>query len=530
LTLIDAFYLRADKAYAGAGQIKRPTKDELEFERLAQAKDEEAVRLLKSGLRLPRFEVPDPQAAARALVGKTSLPSWEEAEVLSMNASWGSIGWPLSLLDNNLHDLTAHLESSGDGKKADDVTRMLLRLVEIQMPHPQPREIGQLYDRRARLLSELGARRDTSSEFTRAEILEADQAITENYARQQQYQSANDGWRYSFVSKRDSKGWVGFAAWACGQLTVLLLLLSAGAYLICRFIAGSATKASLIAAPTIGAWKSLTIWLLAAAVTMTVFGLAPAGIIGHRVQGWAFLVLVSAVLIFPPILAARQSRWSYGTRRLMALVAYYSVVFAVILYIDREHFNSIKHNHELRHLPPKIWMPPHGAGELDGNNVLNQYGPHTLYDVIDGGDSDPDWRPLSAQNLHTAGLQWVVYHGLGWTLALGFFATGMWLLVRARRSVERMKPEDRPVAQKRWLVGVVLRELARSAAIGSLISLAAYLLLAPARIANFEATYQDNILQVLHPDQYWAGLNEQIKKLAPDIDDVPKLPPSIAWQ
>jgi hypothetical protein len=464
-----------------------------------------------------------------------------------MSASCGSVAWPISLLSGHLDELTAHLETSGDSRQSDDVTRMLLRLIEIQMPHPQPREIGQLYDQRSKLLNKLADRRHKMEPgFTAEEIAEADQAVIENHRQELLEKNACEGWQFlsplqrSGATAGDSRGWLEYAGWISAQLSVLLLLWAGTANLVARIMLTGSAESTVTF--RLGIWRSVVVWLLAAATTFALFGLAPAGVIGHRVQGWGSLGVLAAILFVLPLAAARVSRWHFSTRRLLLLVAYYAAVFGAILYWDRSASRhaiygeapptspqAMEDDHPWRHLPPHVWMPPHGAGELRGDQVLHQYGPYTFYDVIDGGDPDPNWRPLDARNLHTAGLQWVVYHGLGWTLALGLAGIGIWTPTRARRRPNRMNLEDRPLAPRRWLAAAVAQSLARAALAAAIVSLAAYLAMAPERIAHFEASYQDNLLQVLHPEQYWRGLNDHMRNTAPDLCNVPKLPPSIAW-
>jgi hypothetical protein len=162
-------------------------------------------------------------------------------------------------------------------------------------------------------------------------------------------------------------------------------------------------------------------------------------------------------------------------------------------------WNSVNGNRPLNKLPPDVWVPAHGAGQMNGERLQSE--------LRRGGGSSSPWTAL----------QWALYHGPEWTVAAALAAIGFWSLVLARREWKRSpKPVERPDVRCWWLTAMVLHGIARSALGAAVVALTVYLALAPSRIEHLEGMYQSETLQVRDPAKFWAGLKEKQDELAAD--------------
>ena len=257
----------------------------------------------------------------------------------------------------------------------------------------------------------------------------------------------------------------------------------------------------------LGMFRQFLAWIVALFVSVTVFALAPAEIISHAAQGWiATLVFLLAIVGLPIAVAIRlKGRISIWT--LLAFTIGYTLIFFQLYLWDANDMNR-----PLRQIPPAVWIPPHGAGGMSGDQLQSMR--------LNRAPQDR----LTSRPLRWPALQWVLYHGAEWTIAGALVGIGIWWWRRASRERKRAALADVASETKRAsLLPGLFRSISRSALGAAVVALAVYLALAPERIEHFEAIYLFESQQVQNANADWAGLQKRFDELMSDEQDVAAL-------
>jgi hypothetical protein len=282
--------------------------------------------------------------------------------------------------------------------------------------------------------------------------------------------------------------WIDFVPREAIQLAMILLLGAGAAYFVSRFAQGRLASQSDINPIAFGALPQLLAWSTALLVTASIFGLSPGGVITQPVQSYFLTTIFLALLTLLPLGVASWWQGRYSLRVLMELVFVYAVIFAGLVYWNLT-------TGAMKKFPPDVEVVPHNAGMMSADRIHN---------AIKAKDGSLAWSAM----------QWVLYDGPVWTIALALLIIGWWTLDRAKRArTQSGDLEATPKIRLYWLAGVVSGSVARAAAAATVVALAVFLALEPERIGHFEAIYLADYQQVHDPEAYWGGLKQEQEKL-----------------
>jgi hypothetical protein len=289
--------------------------------------------------------------------------------------------------------------------------------------------------------------------------------------------------------------WINYIVWMAAGVTVQFILLALVGFLIWGLLQLAIRGNSPVIDLRTGLLRQLAAWLLAAAATFVVLGLAPAEIIGHAVQGWTAFGLFLIAMVAFPVGVTIALGGQISLRTLLGMVLAYALVFGALLF-----WNAMSGDRPLEKLPPQVWIPARGAGGLSGAALQARF--------TRGSRMSP------TPDLRWAAVQWALYHGAEWTIGSALSVIGLWWLVRANRVRKRSLTTERSARPTAWMVAGTFRVVARSAIGAAAVALTLYLALAPERIEPIEAFYQIESARAQHPDAALAGIQKVFDDLA----------------
>jgi hypothetical protein len=289
-----------------------------------------------------------------------------------------------------------------------------------------------------------------------------------------------------------ANSWIYFMPREVIRLATILFLAAGAAYLVSRFMRWRLAGAGDRNPVALGALPQVIAWLTALLVTAAIFGLSPGGVISLPVQSYFLSAIFLALLTLLPLGVASWWGGRYSLKILMELVFVYAVIFAGLVYWNLT-------TGAMKQFPPNVAVVPHNAGTISADRIRK-----TLN--------------LNERSFAWSAVQWVLYDGPIWTIALALLAIGWWTLDRAKRLWKESSENDAPATVKRrWLAWVTSRGVARAAAGAAVVALAVFLALEPERIAHNEAIYLSDYQRVYDPDAYWGGLKQAQMKLLEDM-------------
>ncbi|MCX7427992.1 MAG: hypothetical protein NTW96_20480, partial [Planctomycetia bacterium] len=234
-------------------------------------------------------------------------------------------------------------------------------------------------------------------------------------------------------------GWAGasgLAALAIALLvgiapSVIVLLLLAG--LLATLLSRPPAPAD---SPVVGPISHAVMLLIATAVTVTLFGLAPAEIIGRQVQAWFF----TAALLLTPVAALLCIGWWSLRRRVFQFSIRAMLIFTLVVSLFLSLLTEIRPDQGyLATFPFPLPIPARGWKGSDAS---------LYYNVVTPSDGEWAW----------AAFQWTAYGGPYWTLLLWAGLVAAWHGHKARKS---RRQTQSPAVSLRRRVGSLLGTLGR---------------------------------------------------------------------
>ena len=207
-----------------------------------------------------------------------------------------------------------------------------------------------------------------------------------------------------------------------------------------------------------------------------------------------------------PVAVAIRLKGHISIWTLLAFTVGYTLLFFGLYLWD---LRSI--DRPLRQFPPVLCMPPRGVDHIsaEGLKSISNSGP------TPSSKSSPFLWPA---------LQWVLYDGAEWTIAVALVGIGFWWWVRANRERKRAALAYGASETKRAsLLPGLFRSISQAALGAAAVALAVYLALAPERIEHFEAIYRFESQQVQNANADWAGLQKRFDELMADEQGVAAL-------
>ena len=286
--------------------------------------------------------------------------------------------------------------------------------------------------------------------------------------------------------------WIDFVPREAIQLAMILMLAASVGYFVSRLVQKRLAGQSDINLVALGILPQIVAWSTALLVTAAIFGLSPGGVISQSVQSYFLSAIFLALLTLLPLGVASWWGGRYSLKILMELVFVYAVIFAGLVYWNLT-------TGAMKQFPPDIAVVPHNAGTISADRVRQAL-------------------KLNDGSLAWSAVQWMLYDGPIWTMALALLAIGWWTLDRAKRVWKESAPDDAPATvRRRWLAWVTSHGVARAAAGAAVVALAVFLALEPERIAHNEAIDLSDYQRVHDPDAYWGGLKQQQMKLIEEM-------------
>ncbi|MCX7428117.1 MAG: hypothetical protein NTW96_21115 [Planctomycetia bacterium] len=277
----------------------------------------------------------------------------------------------------------------------------------------------------------------------------------------------------------------GLLAGTAPPVIVLLLLVGLLATLLSRRLAPGES-------PVVGPVAEATMLALATAVTVTLFGLAPAEIIGRQVQAWFF----TAVVLSMPVAAVLWIGWWWLRRRLFQ----FSIRALLILTLVVSLFLSLlvvirPAEGYLATFPFPLSIPARGWKGLDADFYHNAVMP--FY----GGE----WAWVA--------LQWTLYGGAYWTLLVW---AGLLVAWHRRKARKASRQTDSAIPNLRRRVGSLLGTLGRPSLATSVLLLIVYLSLAPGVLQQIEDDFQQKMAFARYPEAHWAEVEQAVQTVRSD--------------
>lgn len=271
-----------------------------------------------------------------------------------------------------------------------------------------------------------------------------------------------------------------FAVTALASLVTVLLLIGAVGIVLARWYKGRRPV-------DIGLPGHLVAFTVACAVSVTMFGLAPAEIIAHGIQAWTLtilLIVAPAVVLALLVWGFRAFRFSLRT----ALLATSAICVLLGLFAAvRDHVDSFNS------MPFDLSIPARGWEALDAESLRNLVRPLG------------DWT--------WAAIQWTAYHGPYLAVAMWAGFVAVWLGIKMRRS---QHTDDGPSITARDRIGTLSRGLGRPALVLAALTLVAYLALAPLVIDTIEREYQSQMAFAWRPADHWTKVERAVQRVRSD--------------
>jgi hypothetical protein len=435
-----------------------------------------AIQDIEAGLQKKSLEFPVESGPVIEFLSKTMLPNSEQLRIALavqgrfrgpsfLSALWAELLWP------------QRGDTDAIRQRAETLLLPFTRqMLEVGVtPHTQCSDLVQYAYAAVRQLT--SARSQLSPELSQRKS-----------ATLAKLDAAQRKWNAQHPSPSPWNTWPGYAARISAEFTIRLLLVAVLAAIVAQFFKSRIADASKIQTRDLGAARQLIAWAMSLLLTIVLFGLAPAGVIPAPVQAWVLTGLFLALLTLLPLGVASWWGGRFSLSVLLKLVLFYAIVFGFLNYWNIS-------TGALHAFPNSIRVNPHDFGTVPSTRIQAALGL---------ADNSPRWIAL----------QWVLFHGAMWTIALALLATGWWTLDRARRTWKQSGDgEATPKIRRYWLAWVVSGGVARAAAAAAVVALAVFLALEPERIEHFEAIYLSDYQRVHNPDAYWGGLKQEQEKL-----------------
>jgi hypothetical protein len=267
-------------------------------------------------------------------------------------------------------------------------------------------------------------------------------------------------------------------------VVVLLLFVGLSATLLSRRLAPGEAR-------VVGPVGQVTTLVLAAAATVALFGLAPAGIIGRPIQAWFF----TAALLLTPLVPVLWVGWSCLRRRIFRFSIRAMLIFTLSVSLYLSLLAVIRpEDGYLATFPFPLSIPARGWKGLDAGFYYN-------------------WIKPSHGVCAWAAFQWMMYGGVYWSLLLWAGLLAAWHGHKARKA-RRQTPS--PAPSLRRCVGALLRTLGQPALVASALLSIAYLILAPGMLQQVEDRFQGYMETARHPETYGAEMEQAVQRVRSD--------------
>ena len=239
------------------------------------------VAEVKHGLELPKFEWPNASAATREFISKTSLPLVEKAHLVawSDHDSFFLIG-----IADELVEVASRVESRTPGASTKELRQFAIDLCELNSRQPWSDSLFRIrgpsmgadqWKQWAVYLS-----RNLDAPVSK-EAAEAREKAIDLQISARQWNRAIMNWSATHSLPRFTNTWIGYIAWKAAALAVqliLIVLIAVAVWGILRFTISSDPRTETA---RLGTLRHFAVWAVATVASFTVFGLAPAEIIGR---------------------------------------------------------------------------------------------------------------------------------------------------------------------------------------------------------------------------------------------------------
>lgn len=258
----------------------------------------------------------------------------------------------------------------------------------------------------------------------------------------------------------------------------------------CRFLKSNA-------APQLGIVGHSLSLISALAITVVLFGLAPAKIISPNVQAWSLTAFVFAL---PLLLAAtitwywlRRRAFQFGFRSMMYCVLAFSMLFALLALASPTAASLLQ-------LPLDLTIPAIGRQGVSGKLLESVIRPESVW----------LW----------ASLQWCSYQAQFLTLAIWALITASLLGIKFRLRRSSHAHESLGIRQ---FSGSWARSFGKANFVLLVVLAISYLAVAPAELRITENEFQNELVFARNPAAYWEDMESKIQDVYQDQTLITKL-------
>jgi hypothetical protein len=270
-------------------------------------------------------------------------------------------------------------------------------------------------------------------------------------------------------------------AWALPGVIVLLFVCGTGFGGMSRWLGSNDL-------PDVGIMSHLMAIAMSLTLTIVFLGLCPAQVIGPRVQGWVFsLLLIALPIVVPPAIIWRMFRkrkFQFSLRALLMSTVAMCLILGLYSYVG-------------------LWEVMHWALPFP----LEIPNPVELPTLI------PTGFPFPTGELAWVLTSWAIYGGPIWSIVLWavfIVVASMWK--SKRQSSQSLRA---PFAHR---LAAVCRALGKPALVMAALLFLAYLVAAAHTLTVIEDTFQEGIAFARNPREYWARVEAAVRSI--ETDDV----------
>jgi hypothetical protein len=223
-------------------------------------------------------------------------------------------------------------------------------------------------------------------------------------------------------------------------------------------------------------------------LTIVFLGLCPAQVIGPRVQGWGFsLLLIALPIVVPPAITWRMFRkrqFQFSLRALLMSTVAFCVILGLYSYVG-------------------LWEIMHWALPF----------PLEIPWTVSVSTLIPTGCPFPSGELACVLTSWAIYGGPFWTIVLW----AVFIVVASLWKSKRPSPQGvrTPFAHR---LAAVCRALGKPALVMAVLLFLAYLVAAAHTLTVIEDTFQDGIAFARNPREYWTNVEAVVRSI--ETDDV----------